>query len=202
MPRNATRRDTRSHRDSRAYRTPGVIHDNLARELTRHELEERLNRSGQIDFDQQYRRRQESNADRLSRQRKAVRATVRQPQKIPVASVAGSVILAVLAVMVVYCQVQINEISSSIVTMKKQISELEEEQISLQTRYEQAFDPAAVKAAAEAAGMQQPGEGQVIYIDLPGEDQTVSGMEKEDGVLTKIFTALNQRFYTVLEYFR
>ena len=202
MPRNAKRRDIRSHRDTRSYRTPGVIHDNLARDLTRHELEERLNRSGQIDFDQQYRRRRESNADRLSRQRQAVRATVRQPQKIPVISVAGAVILAVLAVMVVNCQVQINEISNNIVTMKKQISELEAEQISLQTRYEQAFDLATVKEAAEAAGMHQPGEGQIIYINLPGEDQAVTCLEEHEGFFARVFAALGNHALSVLEYFR
>jgi len=189
-------------RDPRSYRTPGVVNDNLARDLTRRELEERLERSGQLDFDQQYRRRQESNADKLSRQRQATKATVRQAQSIPLATFVGGAALAVLAVMIVYCQVQINAISSSIVTMKQQIQELETEQVSLQTRYEQAFDLATVKEAAESVGMHQPGEGQVIYINLPGEDQAVTGIESDDGVLARIFSALGQHVYAVLEYFR
>lgn len=189
-------------RDSRSYRTPGVVHDNLARDLTRRELEERLERSGQLDFDQQYRRPRESNADRLSRQRQAVKATVRQAQSIPLATVAGGIVLAVLAVMVVNCQVQINAISSSIVTMKQEIGELEIEQVSLQTRYEQAFDLATVKEAAESVGMQQPGEGQVIYINLPGEDQAFAGVEKETSAMARFLDALEERVDAVLEYFR
>lgn len=189
-------------RDPRSYRTPGVVSDNLARDLTRRELEEKLERSGQLDFDQQYRRRQESNADKLSRQRQAAKATVRQAQKIPVAAVVGSVMLATLAVMVVNCQVRINEISNNIVSMKREISALEMEQISLQTQYEQAFDLATVKEAAEAAGMHQPGEGQIIYINLPGEDQAVTCIEEEDGLFSRIFATLGERAYAVLEYFR
>ena len=84
-------------RDPRSYRTPGVVNDNLARDLTRRELEERLERSGQLDFDQQYRRVQETNADQLSRQRQARKATVRQAQSIPLGAVVGGAVLAVLA---------------------------------------------------------------------------------------------------------
>ena len=195
MPRSAKR-------DPRSYRTPGIVNDNLARDLTRRELEERLDRSGRLDFDQQYRRPRETNADRLSRQRQARKATVRQAQSIPIFSVFGGVGLAVLAVMIVNCQVKINDMSNSIVTMKQQIRELELEQISLQTRYEQVFDLAAIKEAAEAAGMHQPGEGQVIYIDLPGEDQAVSGVDQKENKIGKIFSKLSQRVYAVLEYFR
>lgn len=189
-------------RDPRSYRTPGVVNDNLARDLTRRELEERLERSGQLDFDQQYRRVQETNADQLSRQRQARKATVRQAQSIPLGAVVGGAVLAVLAVMIVNCQVQINAMSSGIVTMKQQIRELEIERVSLQTRYEQAFDLATVKEAAEAVGMHPPGEGQVIYINLPGEDQIVTGVEQEDGTLSDMFEQLSQHVYAVLEYFR
>ena len=62
----------------------------------------------------------------------------------------------------------INAISSNIVDMKEQISVLEGEQVSLLTRYEQAFDLATVKEAAQSAGMRQPDDSQIFYIDLPG----------------------------------
>lgn len=191
-----------TRRDPRSYRTPGVVNDNLARDLTRRELEERLERSGRLDFDQQYRRVQETNADKLSRQRRARKASVRQAQSIPIFAVFGGMVMAVLAVMIVNCQVQINAMSSGIVDMKRQIQELEIEQVSLQTRYEQAFDLAVVKEAAEAAGMHQPGDGQIIYINLPGEDQAVTGMDQVEGGLGNFFASLGQHIYTVLEYFR
>lgn len=188
-------------RDPRSYRTPGVVNGNLAHDLDLHELERRLERSGQLDFDKQYRQHQETRADQLSRERRESRATVRQAQKVPVAAVIGSGVLAVLAVMVVICQAQINAISSDIVSMKQDIHELEIEQIALQTQYEQAFDLASVKEAAEAAGMHQPSEGQIIYIDLPGEDQVMTCAQSEEGVLARVFAALGQHALAVVEYF-
>lgn len=191
-----------NRRDVKSYHTPGVVDGNLARDLRSRELEQKLDRSGQLDFDKQYRQRQESTADKLSRQRQQRRAAVRQPQSIPVASVLCGAVVAYLAVLVVNCHVQINAISSDIVSMKQQIAVLEQEQVSLRTRYEQAFDLTTVKEAAEAAGMQQPSEGQISYIDLPGEDQAVVCQQAEEGVLNRVFSVLVQRFCAVLEYFR
>ena len=191
-----------NRRDVRSYNTPGVVNGNLARDLRSRELEQQLDRSGQLDFDKQYRQQQESNADKLSRQRQQRRAAVRQPQSIPAAAVLCGAAVAYLAVLVVNCHVQINQISGDIVSMKQQIALLEQEQVSLRTRYEQAFDLTGVKAAAEAAGMQQPSEGQIYYIDLPGEDQAVVCQQAEEGVLNRVFSVLAQRFCAVLEYFR
>ena len=190
-----------NRRDVRTYNTPGVVNGNLAHDLRTRELEQQLERSGQLDFDKQYRQIQETNADKLSRQRQQRRAAVRQPQSIPVTAVLCSVVVACLAVLVVNCHVQINRISGDIVSMKHQIQQLEQERISLQTRYEQAFDLATVKEAAQAAGMHQPSDGQIIYVDLPGEDQALVCQSTEEGVFARIFTVLTQRFYAVLEYF-
>ena len=191
-----------NRREKKVYHTPGAVSGNLAHDLQRGDLERRLERSGQLDFDQQYRQERESRADRLSRRRRETRATVRQPQSVPVAAVFFGAVLAVLAVMVVNSHVQLNAISADIVSMKRQISQLELEQIALRTAYEQAFDPVSVKEAAEAAGMQQPGDGQIYYIDLPGEDQAVACPQNEEDMLGQVFTALGQHIYSVLEYFR
>lgn len=191
----------RNRRNVRSYNTPSVVNGNLARDLRTRELERQLERSGQLDFDRQYRERQETNADKLSRQRQQHRATVRQGQSIPIVAVMCGVVVAWLAVMVVNCHVQINQISADIVSMKRQIALLEQEQVALQTRYEQAFDLASVKETAEQAGMQQPSDGQIYYIDLPGEDQAVVCQQPEDEPLQRVFSMLVQRFYAVLEYF-
>ncbi len=193
---------TSTRRDVKTYQSPGVVNGNLARDLRQRELEQQLERSGRLDFDKQYRQQQESVADELSRRRQATRATVRQAQSIPIAAVLCSAVVAVLAVMVVICHVQINEISGSIVSMKQQINQLEMEQITLRTQYEQAFDTASVKEAAEEAGMHQPGEGQIYYIDLPGEDQAVSCLQQEESGIKQFLASLNRHIYTVLEYCR
>lgn len=189
-------------RDARTYHTPGVVNGNLARDLRTYELEQQLEQSGRIEFDKRYRQKQESVADELSRRRQANRATVRQAQSVPIAALFCGMIVAALAVMVVFCHVQINEISGNIVSMKQQIEQLEMEQIALRTEYEQAFDTNSVKEAAEAAGMYQPGEGQIYYINLPGEDQAIACAQQEKGGFKQFLTTINQHIYTALEYFR
>ena len=190
-----------NRRDVRTYNTPGVVNGNLARELTSHELEQQLERSSQLDFDKRYREVQESRAEQLSRRRQENRATVRQAQSVPLLAMVGSVVVAVLAVLVVNSHVKLNEISGSIVDMKQEIKRLEAEQITLQTQYEQAFDLATVKEAAEAAGMRQPGEGQIYYINLPGEDQAVACGQSEEAEDQGFLAELSRYFYAVLEYF-
>lgn len=190
-----------NRRDIKTYRTPGVVDGNLARDFRSRELEQQLEHSGQLDFDKQYRQRQETEADRLSRRRQETRATVRQAQSVPVMAVLGGVVVAVLAVLVVGSHVRLNEISGNIVSMKHQIAQLEIEQVALQTKYEQEFDLSSVKEAAEAVGMQQPSDGQIYYIDLPGEDQAVACNQREEGVLSRVFASIGQHIYSVLEYF-
>lgn len=166
--------DNRSSAKRRTYNTPGVVDGNLARKLSSEELYQQLESSGQLDFDQEYRRRKETQAELIARQRARAKAMVRPAQKLPLLPIAGFACVAVLMVGLLLCYVEINAISSSIVEMKEQISQLEVEQVSLRARYEQAFDTTTVKQAAEADGMGMPSDSQIFYIDLPGEDQAVA----------------------------
>ncbi len=166
--------DYRNSAKRKYYNTPGVVDGNLARDLSSEELRHQLETSGQLDFDQQYRKRKESYADQVARQRAKAKAMVRPVQKASLLPVIGFVSVAILMVGLLLCYVEMNTISRNIVEMKTQISQLEVEQVSLMARYEQAFDTATVKEAAEAAGMSMPSDSQVYYIDLPGQDQAVA----------------------------
>lgn len=188
----------------RRYNTPGVVNGNLARELEfdSRELERRLERSGQLDFDQQYKYRKETQAEQIARQRAKTKAAIRPAQKASPVLVVGFACVAALLMGLLMCYVQINAISNSIVEMKGQISQLEIEQVTLLTQYEQAFDLASVKDAAQAAGMSQPSDSQIYYIDLPGQDQAVAYIAEKTGFLSGVISGLGQRFCAVLEYFR
>ena len=185
----------------RYYNTPGVVNGNLARELSSRELERRLERSGELAPDQYYVRRRESQSDILARRRAKVKAAVRPAQKVSPLAVIGFSGVAVLMVALLLCYIRINAISGSIVEMKEQISALEVEQVSLLTRYEQAFDLTTVKEAAQAAGMHQPDDSQIYYIDLPGEDQATSYGNQDAGVLSRFFAAVGRNIYAAVEYF-
>ena len=186
----------------RRYQTPGVVNDNLARKLDSAALERQLETSGQLDFDQQYRRRNATEAELIARQRARAKASVRPAQKVSPMAVLGFTGVAVLMVAVLMCYVQINAISTRIVDMKKEISALEVDQVALQAKYEQAFDLTHVKEEAQSYGMSQPSESQVYYIALPGQDQVVAYGGQEEGLLSSVLSFLSQRFYAVVEYFR
>ena len=184
------------------YHTPGVVNGNLAREFSSYELERRLERSGQLAPDEYYVRRKESSSDILARQRAKAKAAVRPAQKVSPVALLGFSGVAVLMVALLLCYIRINAISTNIVDMKEQISALEVEQVSLLTRYERAFDLATVKEAAQEAGMRQPDDSQIYYIDLPGQDQAVSYASQDGSVLSRFFAAIGRNIYAAVEYFR
>ena len=188
----------------RRYNTPGVVNGSLAHELEfdSRELERRLERSGQLDFDQQYKQRKETQAEQIARQRAKAKAAVRPAQKASPVLVMGFACVAALLMGLLMCYVQINAVSNSIVDMKSEISQLEIEQVTLLTRYEQAFDLASVKEAALAAGMSQPSDSQIYYIDLPGQDRAVAYSAQKVGFLADVKEGLSQRFLATMEYFR
>lgn len=186
----------------RYYNTPGVVSGNLARELNSRELERRLEHSGELAPDEYYVRRRESQSDILARRRAKVKAAVRPAQKVSPLAVVGFSGVAVLMVALLLCYIRINAISTNIVDMKDQISALEVEQVSLLTRYEQAFDLTTVKEAAQSAGMRQPEDSQIYYIDLPGQDQVMSYGNEETSILSRFFAAVGRNVYAAVEYFR
>jgi len=147
---------------------------NLARKLDSRELERQLDRSGRMDFDELYERRPETLAERNARRRAQIKAAQRPVQRVSPLAVLGAACAAFLMVVLLLCYVRLNTISRSIVAMKNEIKQLEVEHISLMTQYEQTFDLSAVKEAAVTAGMVQPSDSQIFYINLPGEDQATA----------------------------
>lgn len=184
-------RNARNSRTSRRYSAPKAVDGNLARKLERREadsreLERRLERSGRMDFDQLYEPRPETAAERNARRRAQVKASVRPAQKVSPMVLLGFMCVAFLMVVLLLCCVRLNSISRSIVAMKSEISALEIQRVSLLTEYENTFDLSAVKEAAETAGMTQPSEGQVYYVDLPGENQATAHRQEKKGLADSV----------------
>lgn len=185
----------------RKYSSSRPVDGNLARKADIRELERQLDRSGQMDFDQLYERRPETAAQRNARRRAQIKAAQRPAMRVSPMALLGSVCVAMLTVVLLLCYVRLNTISRSIVAMKSEIKQLEIEQVSLLTQYEQAFDLSAVKEAAMAAGMSQPSDSQVFYINLPGEDQATV-YHAEDRPLDKIqefILSLQEKIRAALE---
>ena len=86
-------------------------------------------------------------------------------------------------------------------TMQRALAELETENVRLTAQYEQIFDMASVKEAAEQAGMGKPSSSQITYIDLSDGDSAVVYQKEDPSVLDKLLASLNHGIYAVVEYF-
>ena len=191
-----------SKKSKRRYSGPRPVDGNLARKPNVRELERQLDRSGRMDFDQLYEPQQVNAIEQNARRRQQKRSAMRPALRVSPMVLLGFLCAAFLMVVLLLCYVRMNTISRNVVSMKNEIEQLKIEQVSLLTQYEQKFDLASVKAAAEAAGMSQPSESQIYYIDLPGADQAVAYGSESGGVLDKFFASLGRDVYAVMEYFR
>jgi len=106
-----------------------------------------------------------------------------------------------LALLVLLNYVQLTILSSETVELQQQLEELKTENVSLTARYQQMFDMASVKEAAEAAGMSKPSSTQVGHLELSGGDSAVAYRQKEPGLLSRILSSLHGGVYAVVEYF-
>ena len=170
-----------------------------------------VNGSLAYDLDYEIRERELRHAGEAPRRQEAVKeqpkvrpepqVAVRERQRLSLLTAVGFVTVVAMAVMVLTSYIQLMVLSSGTVELKKQMTALEAEHVSLTAQYEQLFDRATVKEAAEAAGMAKPSASQVYYIDLSSGDSAVVYQTEEPSVLSRLLTSLNHGVYAVVEYF-
>ena len=103
--------------------------------------------------------------------------------------------------MVIEGKIQLTAVAADTVALKEELAVLETENKTLKAEYEQMFDLATVREAAEAAGMSKPSASQICYLDLTGGDSAVVYRKEESSVLTHVLTSMNQGVHAVVEYF-
>lgn len=106
-----------------------------------------------------------------------------------------------LSILVLMSYIQLMVLSAGTVELQSELTALEAENVTLTTQYEQMFDLASVKEAAEAAGMAKPSSSQVFYIDLSDGDSAVVYQEEEPSVLSRLLASVSHGVYAVVEYF-
>ena len=176
------------------YHQPSATYGDLAYDLDRELRERQLSHAGELP------RRREQAAP-TPRVRSVAKVQVRERQHISFLAILGFAAVSALAALTLLCYVQLTGISSDVVSLRKELSHLQTENVTLVAQYERMFDLATVKEAAESAGMGKPSSGQTYYLDLSGDDSAVVYQKKEDGLLTRILTSLNHGIYAVVEYF-
>ena len=132
------------------------------------------------------------------RRRPAAQAAVRPSPVV----VLGTLVIVGMVIALMLCYVKLTGISDNVSSIKREISALEEQHIALLTEYERTFDLAAVKAAAEAAGMSKPSSGQIQYIDLSGADSVEVYAAGGAAALNGFTARVEDIWAYILEYFR
>lgn len=131
----------------------------------------------------------------------APKVQVRERQQVSLFSVLGFSAVIGMAVLVLMSYIQLTALAADTVALKNQLATLETEHVSLTAQYEQMFDLATVREAAEAAGMTKPSASQICYLDVSDGDTVVVYQKEEPSVLSSVLTSLNHGVYAVVEYF-
>lgn len=176
----------------------GPVYGNLAYDLDALVTERALEEAGRMPRQPQTERRREAEVVRRPRAQEAA-----QPKTRVSPLVVGSVaVLAAMVVVLLLGYVQLTQISGNVSDMKAEMDRLNTEHVALLTEYEQTFELATVKEAAEAAGMSKPSAGQIEYVELGGEDTAVVYAAGSDGVLDKAFASVKHGLLGLVEYFQ
>ena len=183
----------------RKYNTPGVVNGSLAYDFKT--LERQLENTGYMEPDRLTRPMEETPADVIAHAHESAKAKVRTAQRVSPAMALGFAATAVMLVMLVMCYVELTTISASVVEKQEQLASLQTQQVTLITQHERAFDLSGVKEAAAAAGMSQPSDSQIYYIDLSEPDSATVYSQGESGV-RQIFSLLGEGIRAAVEYFR
>ena len=176
-------------RDTR-YRGKQAVNGSLASDLDYAARERDLRRAGRAP-----------KAREKARVYEAPRVLLRARQYVsPLAVLSVSAIMG-LALLLLMNYVQLTRLSAETVKLQSQLAELETENTDLTARYQQMFDMASVKEAAEAAGMTKPSSTQMSRLDLSAGDSAVAYRQKEPGLFSRILSSLHGGVYAVVEYF-
>lgn len=162
-------------------------------------------------LDWEVRERELRHAGELPRRREAVqekpkvysapKVQLREARRVSVLALLSAVSVAALAVFVLMNYIQLTVLSADVVELRSELKVLEKENVILTTQYEQMFDLASVKDAAEAAGMIKPSGSQVYYVDISGGDTAMVYCQEERGFLDGLLESLHHGIYAVVEYF-
>ena len=142
------------------------------------------------------------------KQREQVHRHVRARVEVrPVGAVApfaviGFLAVAIFAAMLVTSYAQLTVANDEMVSLRRELSDLQSENVTLSAQYEKVFDLATIQ---EAVGdtMVRPTSDQVVYIDLSAPDTVTLYQETElNAGLQSLTEGVKELFGGILEYFR
>ena len=135
-------------------------------------------------------------------QHERARVEVRQAGHVAPFAVVGFLAVAVFAVMLVTSYVRLTVANDEMVSLRKELDNLQSQNSILTAQYEKVFDLATIQAAVGDT-MVRPTNDQVVYIDLSAPD-TVTVYQEEQGNagLQSMIDGAMDVLSGIVEYFR
>ena len=136
------------------------------------------------------------------RRHERTKVQVRQAGQVAPFAVVGFLAVALFAAMLVTSYVQLTMANDEMVSLSKELSELQAEHVTLRAQYEKVFDLATIQKAVGET-MVRPTSEQVVYIDL-SESDTVIVYQENAGPsrLQGFLDGAGNIFDSIIEYFR
>ncbi len=163
---------------------------------------ERRRREEREQWEYAERRARETPVRTEVRNRPAAPPKHRERQHVSPLVLLGFAAAAAMVVVLLMNYAELTAVSHDVVTMQRTLATLEDEHVSLLSRYERTFDLAAIKEAAEASGMAKPSASQICYVDLSAPDNVVLYRHADETVMQRVFTAVGQDVVSAVEYFK
>ena len=136
------------------------------------------------------------------RKRERAKVEVRPAGAVAPFAVIGFLAVALFAAMLVTSYAQLTVANDEMVSLRRELSDLQSENITLSAQYEKVFDLATIQ---EAVGdtMIRPTNDQVVYIDLSAPDTvTVYHDKGGDPGLRDLLNGVHEVLDGIIEYFR
>ena len=145
----------------------------------------------------QPRRQGRTRSGEIARRRMTTRTRVRLRPKESVAPfpIVGFALAAVMAVMVLVSNVQLNSIYSKTVSLQSQLTQLQTEGEKLRAEYETVFNQNVLNKAVKEAGNLTPSNGgQIVYVELSDPDNVIVYHQEEKTEIERFLDSIHAFF--------
>lgn len=132
---------------------------------------------------------------------------VQQPRRRPRArtaiapfTVVGMLTVACLMILVIFGYVQLFEASSHVSELESRLAGLQEQQLMLQSKYDEKIDLDAAQEYAAQIGLTKCQPEQIVYVHFAGTDQAEIYAQTHTSFFGEILDAMQQSILGLIEY--
>lgn len=116
------------------------------------------------------------------------------------AAVVGLVVVACLLILVVFGYVQLYEATERVSSLQSKLSQLQGEQVILESLYEGSIDLPYIEERAAELGLSLPSSSQTVYVNLSGSDRAEIYSVQKVNIFQRIIQAIESSASGLVEY--